>query len=89
MPEGNVTGVDLQDVSVSSGQQNVNVYNQGRDKRSLEERVEDLERMIYGEPRWSEPGLIKRQQRQLWVSQVNMAINGLTLALLALHLLWS
>jgi hypothetical protein len=89
MPEGNVTGVDLQDVSVSSGQQNVNVYNQGRDKRSLEERVEDLERMIYGEPRWSEPGLIKRQQRQLWVSQVNMAINGLTLALLALYLLWS
>lgn len=89
MPEGNVTGVDLQDVSVSSGQQNVNVYNQGRDKRSLEERVEDLERMIYGEPRWSEPGLIKRQQHQLWVSQVNMAINGLTLALLALHLLWS
>lgn len=89
MPEGNVTGVDLQDVSVSSGQQNVNVYNQGRDKRSLEERVEDLERMMYGEPRWSEPGLIKRQQRQLWVSQVNMAINGLTLALLALHLLWS
>lgn len=89
MPEGNVTGVDLQDVSVSSGQQNVNVYNQGRDKRSLEERVEDLERMIYGEPRWSEPGLIKRQQRQLWISQVNMAINGLTLALLALYLLWS
>lgn len=89
MPEGNVTGVDLQDVSVSSGQQNVNVYNQGRDKRSLEERVEDLERMIYGEPRWSEPGLIKRQQRQLWVSQVNMAIDGLTLASLALYLLWS
>lgn len=89
MPEGNVTGVDLQDVSVSSGQQNVNVYNQGRDKRSLEERVEDLERMIYGEPRWSEPGLIKRQQRQLWISQVNMALDGLTLALLALYLLWS
>lgn len=87
MPD-NVTGVDLENVQVSSGPSAVNVYNQGWEKRSLEERVEDLERMIYGEPRWSEPGLIKRQQRQLWISQTNMAINIGTLVLLAVYLLW-
>lgn len=37
----------------------------------------DLERLIYGEPRWNEPGMIKRLQHQLRVSQVSLALNAL------------
>ena len=83
----NIKGVDLEQVTVSSGQNTVNFYDQQRSK-PLEDRVMDLERLIYGEPRWSEPGMIKRQQRQLWVSQANMIINLVTALLLLLFMIW-
>lgn len=62
-----------------------NDYRSNQSNLSLEDRVMDLERMVYGEKRWSEPGLIKRQQRQLWISQANMILNTITLVLLLLY----
>lgn len=38
---------------------------------SLEERVTDLEQVIYGEKRWSEPGMIRRQQQQTMLTISN------------------
>ncbi len=90
--DGDVTGVDLEHVNVSSGPSSVNVYNNQQRRRhsslSLEDRVMDLERMVYGEERWSEPGLIKRQQRQLWISQANAVMNAITLIVIAVYLVW-
>jgi hypothetical protein len=89
MGEGDVKGVDVDNVTVSSGPSSVNVYNTDRRiHRTLEDRVEDLERMIYGEPKWSEIGLIKRQQRQLLLSQINVVINAIMLLLLVSYLFW-
>lgn len=48
----------------------------------------DLERLIYGEPKWSEPGMIRRQQRQLQYSQINMVLSTLMLLLLIALLIW-
>lgn len=59
-----------------------------RSSYSLEDRVMDLERLIYGESKWSEPGLIKRQQRQLQISQINMTLNALMLLLLIAWMIW-
>lgn len=83
---GDVRGVDLENVSVTSGPSTVNVYNEQQSRLTLEERVMDLERMVYGERRWSEPGLIKRQQRQLYISVTNMILTLLTFVLLLLSL---
>ena len=57
-----------------------------RSRLSIEERLTDLEQLIYGEIRWSEPGLIKRQQRQLIISQANMVLNVIMLLLIILYL---
>lgn len=61
-----------------------------RNSQSLEDRVLDLERLIYGESRWNEPGMIKRQQRQLQISQTNLGLNvaGLVVIVLLLFQLW-
>ena len=69
----------------------INIYNDDErpQQKSLEDRVMDMERIIYGEPRWSEPGLIKRQQKHLQVSQWNMALNTLMFLLLIAYVLWS
>lgn len=57
--------------------------------QSLEDRVLDLERLIYGEPRWQEPGMIKRQQRQLYISQLNLGLNVAGFIVLIAILLYS
>jgi hypothetical protein len=44
-----------------SNNNRIDIFNEYRNPQSslsLEERVMDLERMVYGEKRWSEPGLI-------------------------------
>ena len=61
---------------------------QQRSSLSLEDRVMDLERLIYGEPKWSEPGMIRRQQRQLQISQINMVLSMLMLLLLLAIMIW-
>lgn len=46
----------------------VNVYNTDRRSQSLEERVEDLERYTFGDNRYDEVGMLRRQKTtQLWV----------------------
>ncbi len=60
-----------------------------RSRLSHEDRIMDLERLIYGEPRWSEPGLIKRQQTHQRISQWNMALNVLMFVVLLAYLFWS
>lgn len=64
--------------------------NYQRTQQSLEDRVMDLERLVYGEPRWGEPGLIKRQQRQLSISLLNLGLNvaGTLALLILLFSLW-
>jgi len=49
----------------------------------------DLERLIYGESKWSEPGMIKRQQQQITISQINTALNAITLLTLVIYMLWN
>jgi len=61
---------------------------QQRSNLSLEDRVMDLERLIYGEAKWSEPGMIRRQQRQLQISQINMGLSALMLLLLLAIMIW-
>ena len=70
----------------------INIYNDDerpQQHKSLEDRIMDMERVVYGEPRWSEPGLIKRQQKHLQISQWNMALNILMFLLLIAYVLWS
>ena len=59
-----------------------------RARLSIEDRVMDLERMVYGEIKWSEPGLIKRQQSHQRISQWNMAMSIATFLLLLAVLFW-
>lgn len=87
MSDNSVRGVDLEQVSVSSSP-TVNIYDKQR-STTLEERVMDLERLIYGESKWSEPGMIRRQQQQITISQVNMALNAITLIALIIYMLWN
>lgn len=42
----------------------------------------DLEQIIYGEPRWHEVGMIKRQRTNLMISQINMVINCVNIIML-------
>jgi hypothetical protein len=65
--------------------------NNQRSNQSLEDRVLDLERLVYGEPRWQEPGMIKREQRQLYISHLNLALNvaGFIVLLGILMYTWS
>ena len=86
--DNSVRGVDLEQVSVSSGQNTVNIYDKQR-STTLEERVMDLERLIYGESKWSEPGMIRRQQQQITISQINIALNAITLIALIIYKLWN
>ncbi len=58
--------------------------NRQRNSQSLEDRILDLERLIYGESRWNEPGMIKRQQRQLQISQLSLVINAISIAILTI-----
>lgn len=87
MPDS-VTGVDLENVQVSSGPSSVNVYTTQQDRRPLDQRVEELEQMVYGEPRWNEPGLIRRHQSQLRISRVSLGFNIAQFALMAGYLIY-
>lgn len=53
-----------------------------REHLSVEERLMDLEQIIYGEPRWHEVGMIKRQRTNLMISQINMVINCVNIIML-------
>lgn len=87
MSDNSVKGAEFDNVTVG-GPTNVNIYDKQR-STTLEDRVMDLERLIYGESKWSEPGMIKRQQQQITISQINTALNAITLLTLILHMLWS
>lgn len=54
-------------------------YRQGR---SLEDKVMDLERVVYGEPQWAEPGIIRRQKRQAVMSGAQTAMIFVVIVLL-------
>lgn len=79
-------GAEFDNVTVG-GPTTVNVYDKQR-STTLEDRVMDLERLIYGESKWSEPGMIKRQQRNLTISQINVALDFLMLVALLIFMLW-
>jgi hypothetical protein len=83
---GDTTGVDLENVTVSSGPSSVNFYND-KSHRTLEDRLEDLERFMYGEARWNELGMIKRQQRQLQILQISLALNAWEVVMIVIFLL--
>jgi len=85
--DNSVKGAEFDNVTVG-GPTNVNIYDKQR-STTLEDRVMDLERLIYGESKWSEPGMIKRQQQQITISQINTALNAITLLTLITHMLWS
>lgn len=87
MSDNSVKGAEFDNVTVG-GPTNVNIYDKQR-STTLEDRVMDLERLIYGESKWSEPGMIKRQQQQITISQINTALNAITLLTLVIHMLWS
>ena len=87
MSDNSVKGAEFDNVTVG-GPTNVNIYDKQR-STTLEERVMDLERLIYGESKWSEPGMIKRQQQQITISQINTALNAITLLTLIIYMLWS
>ena len=87
MSDNSVKGAEFDNVTVG-GPTNVNIYDKQR-STTLEDRVMDLERLIYGESKWSEPGMIKRQQQQITIGQINTALNAITLLTLILHMLWS
>ena len=87
MSDNSVKGAEFDNVTVSSSP-TVNIYDKQR-STTLEDRVMDLERLIYGESKWSEPGMIKRQQQQITISQTNTALNAITLLTLITHMLWS
>ena len=87
MSDNSVKGAEFDNVTVG-GPTNVNIYDKQR-STTLEDRVMDLERLIYGESKWSEPGMIKRQQQQITISQINAALNAITLLTLVIHMLWS
>lgn len=86
MSDNSVKGAEFDNVTVG-GPTNVNIYDKQR-STTLEDRVIDLERLIYGESKWSEPGMIKRQQQQITISQINTALNAITLLTLVIHMLW-
>lgn len=86
MSDNSVKGAEFDNVTVG-GPTNVNIYDKQR-STTLEDRVMDLERLIYGESKWSEPGMIKRQQQQITISQINTALNAITLLTLVIHMLW-
>jgi len=85
--DNSVKGAEFDNVTVG-GPTNVNIYDK-QHSTTLEERVMDLERLIYGESKWSEPGMIKRQQQQITISQINTALNAITLLTLIIYMLWS
>lgn len=85
--DNSVKGAEFDNVTVG-GPTTVNLYDKQR-STTLEERVMDLERLIYGESKWSEPGMIRRQQQQITISQVNMALNAITLIALIIYMLWN
>ena len=87
MSDNSVKGAEFDNVTVSSSP-TVNIYDKQR-STTLEDRVMDLERLTYGESKWSEPGMIKRQQQQITISQINTALNAITLLTLITHMLWS
>ena len=87
MSDNSVKGAEFDNVTVSSSP-TVNIYDKQR-STTLEDRVMDLERLTYGESKWSEPGMIKRQQQQITISQINTALNAITLLTLIIHMLWS
>ncbi len=87
MSDNSVKGAEFDNVTVG-GPTNVNIYDKQR-STTLEDRVMDLERLIYGESKWSEPGMIKRQQQQITISQINTALNAITLLTLIIYMLWS
>lgn len=86
MSDNSVKGAEFDNVTVG-GPTNVNIYDKQR-STTLEDRVMDLERLIYGESKWSEPGMIKRQQRNLTISQINVALDFLMLVALLIFMLW-
>ena len=86
MSDNSVKGAEFDNVTVG-GPTNVNIYDKQR-STTLEDRVMDLERLIYGESKWSEPGMIKRQQQQITISQINTALNAITLLTLVIYMLW-
>lgn len=76
---GDVKGVDLEQVSVTSGPSTVNVYND--DKRpiqrsaSLEQRVERLERATFGDDVIGLYGVIRQQRTQTrWLQLLTAAV---------------
>lgn len=87
MSDNSVKGAEFDNVTVG-GPTNVNIYDKQR-STTLEDRVMDLERLIYGEPKWNEPGMIKRQQHNITISQINTALNAVTLLTLVIYMLWS
>ena len=42
----------------------------------------DLERVVYGEPQWAEPGIIRRQKRQAVMSGAQTAMIFVVIVLL-------
>lgn len=88
MSDGDVRGVDLEHVNVSSGPSSVNIYNDEyvtpQRRLTLEERVNALERYMYDDERSGEPGLLKAQKRQQWQSQLN---SYLLVAVVILHVI--
>jgi hypothetical protein len=91
-------GDDGRQVAVGKGNRQtdysnrINIYNDEeklhRSRLSLEDRVMDLERLVYGESKWSEPGLIKRQQVHQRISQWNMVVNIAMFLLMLIYLVW-
>lgn len=75
MSAGDVRGVDVEHVSVSSGPSSVNIYNDEytspQRRLTLEERVNALERYMYDDERSGEPGLLKAEKQSRWLSQLN------------------
>lgn len=75
MSAGDVRGVEVEHVSVSSGPSSVNIYNDEytspQRRLTLEERVNALERYMYDDERSGEPGLLKAEKQSRWLSQLN------------------
>lgn len=88
MSAGDVRGVDVEHVTVSSGPSSVNIYNDEytspQRRLTLEERVNALERYMYDDERSGEPGLLKAQKQSKWQSQLN---SYLLIAVILLHVI--
>ena len=65
-----------------SNKVNIDLSDHHTPHRSLEDRVMDIERLLYGEPRFADLGIIRRQKRIQVMGLIHIGISLLMLVLI-------